>query len=342
MIRVSILGFGNIGHAVCALLGRLPTLDVTVWGRSIASRQEVDVVGLSQGRVACAGRASKEPDLRAATQAAEVIIVATPAYAAWSIAERALRHARSCKLLVVWEGTGQSVRRFGEGLSPGFSIAGLQRSPIIAQIAGRDKSVEIHGIRSRVVAALLRGRGADRENTARAMLQSLIPCQFVFAPDYDCVTLSPGNPMIHTARLYRLGEMVEEGAGLPASFYTDWDDRSSVLLLKLHGELTKVRDRMGISDRFVTTLLDRPQSPQPREITREIRAETVLGKIPAPVLGPAGAARLDGAHRFFRDDIAEGLPAITALARRTGIRTPMMDKIIAWGMTQMQAPAEHP
>ena len=68
------------------------------------------------------------------------------------------------------------------------------------------------------------------------------------------------------------------------------------------------------------TLVDAAAPPSPAQVTNDIRSEQRLAEIMLPVvLTGTDGTRLDHTHRFFREDIGEGLSYILSIARRTGV-----------------------
>ena len=63
-----------------------------------------------------------------------------------------------------------------------------------------------------------------------------------------------------------------------------------------------------------------------------------LASVNAP-LRPDGT--LDLTHRFFRDDLIDGLAAIRDLGLETGLDMPMIDAVLKWGWTQLEPNERH-
>jgi hypothetical protein len=98
----------------------------------------------------------------------------------------------------------------------------------------------------------------------------------------------------------------------------------------LHREIKTLRKALQLSDRFVRTLADRTSQPTPQELTAEIRSEVRLGDVSVPMGRSGGRYSFDWDHRFFREDIGEGLSYIVTLAKRANIRMPTAEAIVNW------------
>jgi hypothetical protein len=276
------------------------------------------------------GAVSAEPSIGRAVDGADIVVIAVPAHVRHGILDRIAGRVRNSSLLLAWEGMG----RFTESLRglriAGPVVVGLQRSPLLCRIRRPWRSVEILGVRSRVVAATV--DPADM-SCAKRLLGRFFPFRFLFAPTYRCVSLSPGNPLIHPARLYAVAHSGHGERASPAHFYADWDDEASATLLALHREVARLRDALRLPVRFVRTLVDAAAPPSPAQVTHDIRSERRLADVMLPVV-PNGPHRgqLDHTHRFFREDIGEGLSYMLSIAHRTGVEMPTAKAIHNWYM----------
>jgi len=160
-------------------------------------------------------------------------------------------------------------------------------------------------------------------------MKAIFPFKFALAPDYRCVSLSPGNPMIHPARLYSCGLAGADSIRPGVRFYQNWNDSASRVLIDLHREVAEVRDELRLPRAFVRTLVD-ASAPTAQAVTRDIRAARSLEGILLPVRTLRGRWQLDRRHRFFREDIDESLAYIRRIARSGGVAMPVAEAISAW------------
>jgi hypothetical protein len=192
-------------------------------------------------------------------------------------------------------------------------------------------------VRSQVVAATI---DPGDSAVAAPLMSRIFPFRFVFAPGYACVSLSPGNPLIHPARLYTYGLRNSRSVRKSARFYADWDDRASETLFALHQEVARLRDTLHLPVRFVRTLADDCQPFSPAALTRQIRAVRELDEIKIPMRRrPGNTLTMDQTHRFFREDIGEGLAYILAIALKANVAMPTAQAIYRWYKTGL---ADHP
>jgi hypothetical protein len=135
--------------------------------------------------------------------------------------------------------------------------------------------------------------------------------------------------LIHPARIYAYGTR-EMRRARGDRFYADWDDRASEVLLEMHRELRALRERLGLPTALVKTLADRRPEPKPAGLTAVIRSERALRAVRLPMRGANGQRRLDHKHRFFQEDIGEGLAFIVEIAGKRGVEMPTCRAICSW------------
>lgn len=328
MMRVAVLGSGSIGHALAVFLGARPDLRVVIWGRRWRLSGMRNLICF-HGDVACfAGRAIAEGEIRRAVQGSDVVIITVPTHARPQILHEIAQDIGSCSFLLSWEGTGPFRESLSEFSIEGPICAGLQRSPIVARLRHRGRSCDLLGIRGSVVAAAI--KPGDRK-VAQEFLTALLPFNIAVAPSYEYVSVSPGNPLIHPARLFSIAHAAKpDNSGRRTRFYADWNDSASEILLDLHREIKTLRRALRLSDQFVRTLADRTSQPTPQELTAEIRSEVKLSDVAVPMGRSGGRHSFDWDHRFFREDIGEGLSYIVTLAKRAKIPMPTAEAIVDW------------
>ena len=322
-LRVALLGGGNIGQALVALLGARPELAVRLWS-SRAEREEPIVVRLESyaREVYCTGTALLTPDLRAATHLADIAILVVPGHFRGELFQR-LSDGGLPPVIISWEGAGY----FDQLIEPyaGVTAIGFQRSPLVCNVVHQWRAVRLAGARSKVIAATVRSSDTA---SAHALLSSLLPFKVCMAPTYECIVLSPGNPLIHPARLFACRRH-SSGRLAGERFYRDWNDESSSVLLRMHAELAHLRNRLHLPRRFIATLADRKPLLTSRALTEETRAEKTLHRVRFPSL-VEGPIRFDPSHRFLREDIGESLRRMLSVASTSGVKMDQCAQVFDW------------
>lgn len=328
---MAIIGSGAVGLALASLLGARDGVAVSIWGRSrrpgprgVIASHRLGGALISRAPVLATA------ELEQAVLTAEVVILAVPTHARRDLLQALSPHLSRCVLLLSWEGTGRFAQEAAELAIDPSICAGLQRSPLIARRRSQPGAVTILGVRSSVVAGTL--VPTERRRVAE-LLRALFPFSFNLAPSYEYVVLSPGNPLIHPARLFSWQQAAVTRRS--ERFYADWDDAASHTLLSLHRELKELRDHSGLLRRYLTTLADQTPVLSDAELTAQIRGETRLSHIKMPMRPADSGVGVDPTHRFVLEDIGQGLDQIAVVARQRGVPMPMTATILAWGRSLM-------
>jgi len=160
-----------------------------------------------------------------------------------------------------------------------------------------------------------------------------IPC--IALNNYLEVTLTPSNPILHTARLFRMFSEYEPGKWFTHCplFYEDWDDQSSMYLLGADAERQILCDRItqdGLRLSNVISLAQYYESTTPELLTRKIRSIQAFRGIPAPMKVTNNGFVPDLMSRYFQEDFPFGLCVIKGLCELGDIQTPTIDRILHW------------
>lgn len=327
MTKVVIIGAGNIGHALAALLGARPELRVVVWGRRWTAEAELAITAFGPEGTYAVGAVTAETSLERAAEGADVALIAVPTHVRRRVMQQIAPQLNECALLVAWEGTGWFRENLNELGIVRPVVVGLQRSPILCRVRRSGQLVELFGVRTEVVAA---STDPGRRIAARRLLSNLLPFRFVLAPDYDCVAISPSNPLIHPARVYSCERLGRNPLGGGMRFYADWDDEASKVLLALHADVARLRDVMHLPKKYLRTLADVANPSSPSELTILHRAQTCLAELMVPLCRRNQRVMVDREHRFCREDIGEGLGYILEVAGRAGVAMPTARAIFDW------------
>jgi hypothetical protein len=155
------------------------------------------------------------------------------------------------------------------------------------------------------------------------------------------LTLSVDNQLIHITRLYGLMSQKTSSwlneRDVPY-FYRDYDQFSSECLQRLDREFSLIRDK--ITEIFpcfdFTYLMDYLNQERltygeetPSILDSFVNSKT-LGQIKTPVIFDGNKFVIDKNHRFFKDDIFNGIVIFKWYAEKLEIKTPFLNKIIKW------------
>ena len=155
------------------------------------------------------------------------------------------------------------------------------------------------------------------------------------------LTLSVDNQLIHITRLYGLmypntGSWLQE-KNVPY-FYKDYDQFSADCLQKLDDEFSLIRQKItkvfNESDfTYLLNYLDQERltyGEETRSIIDSFVNSKTLGQIKTPVIYDGNNYVIDKSHRFFKDDIFNGIVIFKWYAEKLNIKTPFLNEILLW------------
>ena len=232
---------------------------------------------LHEGEICCA---TNDPDK--AFGDADMIMITMPPTMMIPLAEVIYEHAREDAVIGFVPGNGGFELAFKDCIERGNVLFGIDRVPAIARIAERGKSVPCSGYKEKLFIGAL---PADKTEMCSSLIESIydIPC--VRLPGFMALTLTPSNPILHTARLKTIFKDYEPGVtyeSLPL-FYEEWDDPSSELLIACDGEIQaicKALPEFGLD--YVVSEREFYSANTPEEMTRAITTEESLKGLGTP------------------------------------------------------------
>ncbi len=328
-MKITVVGGGNVGTQFAAHAAAKGHCVTMFTSRPKEFSSELSVVD-ECGRELCRGKAGATDVPAEAFADADVVFVTTPAFLATEIAEKMLPYVRAGMAIGLIPGTGGMECAFREALSRGATLFGLQRVPSVARLKTYGQTVCAMGYRSRLSLAAL--PNAETEACC-ALLSSLfsMPCDAL--PNYLNVTMTPSNPILHTARLCALFSDYVPGKTYERVplFYEEWDDASSALLLRCDEEVQRVCRAFSELDlSCVRSLREHYESDTPQKLTQKIRSIASFRGIASPAVPSERGWVPDLTSRYFTADFPYGLAILRQIARFAEVSTPALDGVYRW------------
>lgn len=329
-MKVTIAGAGNVGTQLavhCAEHGCEVTLFTSKADRIHHLLQILDENGqITHQGVIC----EATYDAKKAFSGADVVLVTVPAMLMKKYADIILPYARHGILIGLVPGTGGGECAFRFCMEKGAVVFGLQRVPSVARLAEVGKAVRAVGYRSELFAAALPCSQTQRCCT---VTENLIGIKTSPLPNYLNVTLTPSNPVLHTARLFCLYSDYRPGLvyrSVPL-FYEDWDLRSSELMLQCDDEVQAMCKSLKQFDlSCVHSLRDHYASYTAEAITRKISGIAGFKGLTSPAIQVEGGYVPDFRSRYFVADFSFGLTLLVQIADFLNIEAPCMKMILKW------------
>ena len=200
------------------------------------------------------------------------------------------------------------------------------------------------------------GTHARETPEARAALQGLL--QRLYAAPVHLldhfleITLTPGNPIMHSSVVYGLAGPYSQWHGrafpAPVCWWSDCTELGAYFLQRSDEECQRlcqaVQERLGIDLSSVKPLHQEiveaygDQIRDPRTLLSTLRTNQAYDAIEAP-MAPATTQPgyvIDKESRAFQEDVAYGLAVLVEMGRRLDVPLPYIQEIFDWNVGYMQ------
>jgi hypothetical protein len=283
---------------------------------------------------------------------ADLVVLVLPAFSHRPVLERIAPHLKGSAWIAVMparSGLEFDLLAMKDALRGDCRvIVGLQTLPWLCRVTEFGRSVDVKGVKARVVTATLPSAAAP---AAAEELSRIIGTRAVAVPGFTNLTLGNTGQIIHPGAMYglfgRWAGRVYRQDEVPA-FYASMDEHTGDLLQALSQEIVTIA--RAVAD-AACGRLDlggvRPvrawlQEAYPDTITdgstlaASFRTNAAYQGVVAPMRPlSSGGFVPDFAHRFLADDVPNGLAVSKAIAQIVGVATPTMDEVISWAQEKL-------
>ncbi len=329
-MNVTIVGCGNVGTQIavhCASKNH----SVTIFTSKFKEVQKTLYIVDNLDNVFLSGKIKTATDnAQIAFSNADLIFVTVPSFYMKRQAEIITPHLKKGCVICIVPGMGGGEFAFKQALENGAVICGLQRVPSVARLKEYGKTVCATGYRDKLFVASLPTN--QKENCAK-LIGSIfdMPCDAM--PHYLNLTLTPSNPILHTTRLKTIFKDYKEGVfykSLPL-FYQEWNDESSLLLLKCDKEVQDICLALKDFDlSFVKSLKEHYESPDAEALTKKITSIPAFFGLKTPYIETENGLLPDFDSRYFTADFMFGLTILIQIADFLEINCPNMKETFNW------------
>lgn len=207
-----------------------------------------------------------------------------------------------------------------------ITFIGLQRVPYIARIKEYGRSAYLLSKKSEIFYAEI-GKSSNVD------LKELFGIASVRLHNYLEVTLTPSNPLLHTARLFAIfsDKPIDYEYEREILFYEEWTNKTSEILIACDASLQKILQTIkGLELSYVHSLLAHYEVSDALSMTEKIKSIRAFKGIPAPMKQIDNRYTADLSSRYFQEDFSYGLLIIKAIGNLCDVETPEIDMILRW------------
>ncbi|MBO4432943.1 MAG: NAD/NADP octopine/nopaline dehydrogenase family protein [Clostridia bacterium] len=330
-MKITIVGGGNIGTQFAVHCSQKN--DVIVFtSKPETFCETVSIVDENGNEVLESKKIKATNNQDEAFLSADLIFITYPAPFMENISKKLCKYSKPGLKIGLVPGTGGGECAFKDLIKSGVTVFGLQRVPSVARLVERGKAVRAVGYRNELFVASLPGNEAC---FIADTIQDIFGIKCTPLPNYLSVTLTPSNPILHTARLKTVFKDYKCGvkySSLPL-FYEDWDDESGELLFKCDAEVQNICKALcsrGFDVSGVKSLKEHYESDTPSALTNKIRSIKGFKGLTSPAIKSDDKYIPDFNARYFSADFPYGLNVLIQIGDFLGIDIENMKETMDW------------
>ena len=362
VLKVAICGGGRTGHLNAILFKQLPNVQVSMLtgNQEIIerhARQSPMQALLPDGSTLEARLDRVTTDARTAVEDADIVIITVPAHARPQTLQAIAPHLSASKPVYIgaipgfcgfdWLAEATLPDR------PNLVIWGMKDVPHTAFELAPGRSIKMGGGKSQLyVATHARESQASRRQLQQMLTRLYGPC-VTMLEHYLEITLTPGNPIMHSSVIYGLigpyGQWHRKIFPQPMCWWTECPELGAYFLERMDQESQElcavISQRLGIDLSSVKSLKQEIVDAYGGQIRDQssmlaiLRTNQAYNDILAPMV-PAADNRagyvIERESRAFNEDVAYGLVLLVEMARRFDLKVPYIEEVLHWSVGYMQ------
>lgn len=331
MTRVCICGGGSLAHVCAGVLSSQENVEVRVFTRKPERwSKQLKVTDLDgkvyEGNLVCVSN-----DVEETTKCCDIILLCLPGYAIESMLTQIKPHVGEAVVGSVVSSTGFffAARRI---LGEDARLFGFQRVPYIARTVEYGHSANLLGYKPLLAIA---AENVENKEAFRQTIERLWNTPVKLLATHYEVSLTNSNPILHTGRLYSMWKNWD-GAVYDHNilFYKEWTIEAAQMLIEMDAEFMKLLDVLPVNKDAVPSLLEYYESHDAQSLCDKLRSIPAFQNITSPMKEVNGGWIPDFESRYFTEDFPFGLKFIVDLAKENHIDCPVLEKVLAWGISK--------
>ncbi|MBV4467370.1 NAD/NADP octopine/nopaline dehydrogenase family protein [Pseudomonas sp. SWRI79] len=361
-LKVAICGGGRTGHLNAILFKQLHNVQVSM----LTSNPEVIdqhtrhtpmQALLPDGSTLSARLDRVTTDARVAVEDADIVIITVPAHARQQMLQAIAPHLSADKPVYIgaipgfcgfdWLAEAALAER------PNLVIWGMKDVPHTAFDLKPGLSIKMGGSKSQLyVATHARESDASRQQLHTLLTVLYGPC-VTLLDNYLEITLTPGNPIMHSSVIYGLigpyGQWHRKIFPQRMCWWTECPELGAYFLERMDQEsqdlCAVISQRLGVDLSSVKSLKQEIVEAYGEQIRDQssmlsiLRTNQAYNDILAPMV-PADNNRpgyvIERESRAFNEDVAYGLVLLVEMARRFELKVPYIEEVLNWSVAYMQ------
>jgi hypothetical protein len=362
LLKVAICGGGRTGHLNAILFKQLPNVQVSMLTRNPEiieqhARHTPMQALLPDGSTLTARLDRVTADAQAAIEDADIVIITVPAHVRPQTLQAIVPHLSANKPVYIGAIPGFcGFDWLAEAIlpdRPNLVIWGMKDVPHTAFELTPGRSIKMGGGKSQLyVATHSRESQASRQRLQGILARLYGPCVSML-DHYLEITLTPGNPIMHSSVIYGLigpyGQWHRKIFPQRMCWWSECPELGAYFLERMDQEsqalCAEISQRLGIDLSSVKSLKQEIVEAYGDQIRDQssmlsiLRTNQAYNNILAPMV-PAADNRagyvIERESRAFNEDIAYGLVLLVEMAKRFDLKVPYIEEVLQWSIAYMQ------
>lgn len=354
-LNIVICGGGRTGHLSAVLFKQRPNVKVSLLTENLllvkhfqknggeikAIRPEGSILTARPDVVSC--------QVEETLKDADMVIITVPAHIRPDLLKKIAPHLPSHKTVFVGAIPGfcgfDWLAEKVLNQRPNVVIWGMKDVPHIAFDLCLGEWIRMGGAKNHLYIACHQRESLEAHATLLAYLQSLYGMPIEILPNYLAITLTPGNPIMHSSVIYgHIGPYGQRHKTHFSSLLCWWEDcpELAAYFLQRSDEENQLLCRaiekiLRIDLSSVHPLLEEIREAYAEQIIENhtllsvLRTNQAYRRIPLPLIPVDQKGYVfDKTHRAFHEDVNYGLSLLVAMAKRLNLDLPYIEKIYSW------------
>ncbi|MBC3302965.1 NAD/NADP octopine/nopaline dehydrogenase family protein [Pseudomonas sp. SWRI18] len=362
LLKVAICGGGRTGHLNAILFKQLPNVQVSMLTGNPEiieqhARHTPMQALLPDGSTLTARLDRVTADAKAAIEDADIVIITVPAHVRPQTLQAIVPHLSASKPVYIGAIPGfcgfDWLAEAALPDRPNLVIWGMKDVPHTAFELTPGRSIKMGGGKSQLyVATHSRESQASGQQLQGILTRLYGPCVRML-DHYLEITLTPGNPIMHSSVIYGLigpyGQWHRKIFPQRMCWWSECPELGAYFLERMDQEsqalCAVISQRLGIDLSSVKALKQEIVEAYGDQIRDQssmlsiLRTNQAYNNILAPMV-PAADNRagyvIERESRAFNEDVAYGLVLLVEMARRLDLKVPYIEEVLQWSIAYMQ------
>lgn len=329
MKKVTIIGGGNIGSAMMAMLGAQGKYDVWLYTKRVDKwSHRLEFLSETNGQWQVTDNYTVSSKLEDSVKGADYIFVTVPSFAREELLNKLACFLSDNMVVVFVPACGGAELLAKVFVDKGVTLVGFERVPCVSRVKEYGHSVAFYW-KERIRAAVI-SKVKDKKSII-ADISATLSIKIDCLKSYLTVVLTPANPVMHPCRMYSITENKPYDYEFDHNilFYDEWSDRASQLVFGVNGEIVNICNHLAVKE--IIPLDVHYESRNDSELTHKIKSIPAFKGILTPMI-KTGKRKyvVDYKSRYFSEDFPFGVYILKSLAELCEIKTPYIDMLMQW------------